>query len=215
MLECWTEHPEDRPTFTMLRSKFSDMLLATTDDAYMVLEVDDQKAYYTVESDDEEPRDRSDSTSSSDSDSSIKKKKSKEIKKPVWKPSNPYVDTPAGRGDDSTAVENTTVVTLEDNDPSNQDYLDNPPLHPIPELSEPASNGTQMQEHHRTGVPISLLTDEKPNQHRPVSHHMKSNPYVEAPGVEQLLPEPPQTEMDRMRAISEEGNAVTIVNTVF
>lgn len=93
MLECWQEHPNDRPTFSQLRNKFSTLLLANVDDPYMVLEVDDAKAYYNVA--EEETSEQRESVSSTDSDSSIKKKKGPP-KKPVWaKPSNPYVDTPA------------------------------------------------------------------------------------------------------------------------
>lgn len=102
MLECWQEHPTDRPTFSQLRNKFSTLLLANVDDPYMVLEVDDAKAYYTVS--EEETSEQRESASSNDSDSSLKKKKGPP-KKPVWaKPSNPYVDTPALSKEMSIAV---------------------------------------------------------------------------------------------------------------
>ena len=103
MLECWQEYPNDRPTFSQLRTKFSTLLLANVDDPYMVLEVDDAKAYYTVP--EEETSEQRESVSSNDSDSSIKKKKGPP-KKPVWaKPSNPYVDTPALNKEVSITVE--------------------------------------------------------------------------------------------------------------
>lgn len=101
MLECWQEHPNDRPTFSQLRNKFSTLLLANVDDPYMVLEVDDAKAYYNVT--EEETSEQRESISSNDSDSSLKKKGPP--KKPVWaKPSNPYVDTPALNKEMSVAV---------------------------------------------------------------------------------------------------------------
>ena len=103
MLECWQEHPGDRPTFSQLRTKFSTLLLANVDDPYMVLEVDDAKAYYNVT--EEESSEQKESVSSNDSDSSIKKKKGPP-KKPVWaKPSNPYVETPALNKEVSITVE--------------------------------------------------------------------------------------------------------------
>ena len=106
MLECWQEHPGDRPTFSQLRTKFSTLLLANVDDPYMVLEVDDAKAYYNVA--EEETSEQRESVSSNDSDSSIKKKKGPP-KKPVWaKPSNPYVETPALNKEVSITVEGET-----------------------------------------------------------------------------------------------------------
>ena len=103
MLECWQEHPGDRPTFSQLRTKFSTLLLANVDDPYMVLEVDDAKAYYNVA--EEETSEQRESVSSNDSDSSLKKKKGPP-KKPVWaKPSNPYVETPALNKEVSITVE--------------------------------------------------------------------------------------------------------------
>ena len=54
MLECWMTRPEDRPTFSQLRSKFSNLLMATSDDAYIVLEVDENKPYYTMGGEEEE-----------------------------------------------------------------------------------------------------------------------------------------------------------------
>ena len=93
MLECWHEDPKDRPTFSQLRSKFSTLILANVDNPYMILEVDDAKAYYNIT--EEESSEQRESASSEDSDSSLKKKKGPP-KKPVWaKPSNPYADTPA------------------------------------------------------------------------------------------------------------------------
>ena len=105
MLECWQEHASDRPTFSQLRNKFSSLLLANVDDPYMVLEVDDAKAYYNVS--EEESSEQRESVSSNDSDASLKKKGPP--KKPVWaKPSNPYVETPALSKDVAITVEEET-----------------------------------------------------------------------------------------------------------
>ncbi len=211
MLECWNEYPQDRPTFSQLRSKFSDMLLATTTDTYMVLEVDDQKAYYTMEEEDDEKRKRSDSTSSSDSSSSIKKPKEKKIQKPVWsKPVNQYIDTPSNQNEIST--QNATVVSVEHHNISSDGeedeydrrgmesaYADQPALRSVPEMSdthssEPQQGYEEIEERHiSTGIPMSLLSEEKPSSHHSASHSpvhsIKSNPYVEAPGKSQLLPD--------------------------
>ena len=98
MLECWQEHPYDRPSFTQLRSKFSNLLMAATDDPYMVLEVDENKAIYTMGDEEEEKKlaERAESSSSIDSDASIKKQKNKKIEKPQWAVNtNAYVSTPS------------------------------------------------------------------------------------------------------------------------
>ncbi len=209
MLECWNAHPQDRPTFSQLRSKFSDMLLATTTDTYMVLEVDDQKAYYMMEEEKDETRKRSDSTSSSDSDSSIKKLEEKKIQKPVWsKPVNPYVDTPANSNE--TSIQNAIVVSVEHHNTYSDEedeynprriesaYVDQPAMPLIPKLSETHSNKSQLkqslnsenkQRHMSVGIPMSLLSEEKLSPHRPIFHSLQSNHYVEAPGKKQLLPD--------------------------
>ena len=211
MLECWNEHPFDRPTFSGLRAKFSDLLLATTTDTYMVLEVDDHKSYYTVKDEEEEGRDRSGSVGSTDSESSLKKKKGPE--KPVWKkPSNPYVDTPVvhedeqpqgtsnghvARVDDTSSVDSDDLDRLDDGA-----YADQPPMRPIPTprsmghtQANEISNGDMVESTsgpepvHEIGIPMSLIASEKPIQDRPVVHRMKSNPYVDSPSSLQLLPD--------------------------
>ena len=54
MLECWMEHPQDRPTFSQLRNKFSRLLLSASGSNYIILEVDESKIYYTIEEEEEE-----------------------------------------------------------------------------------------------------------------------------------------------------------------
>ena len=106
MLECWQEHPVDRPGFSELRKKFSNLLLATTGDTYMELEVDDSKVYYTMAEEEEEAlKARKESVSSDDSDSSIKKKKGKKIEKLKWALNNPYVPTPSTFKDDHVHID--------------------------------------------------------------------------------------------------------------
>lgn len=233
MLECWNEHPIDRPTFSDLRAKFSDMLLATTTDTYMILEVDDKKSYYTVKDEDEEEgRDRSESVGSTDSDSSLKKKK-KAPEKPVWKkPTNPYVDTPANRletmpevhedeqplgnsnghvarGDDTTSVDSEDLERRDDSA-----YVDQPRITTgHTEMGNGNVTESTPEPVHEIGIPISMITNEKPIQDRPVVRRMKSNPYVDSPNTGVFLPDPdddkaldvafasPQT---RLRPLSEE-----------
>ena len=97
MLECWQEHPIDRPTFSELRKKFGDLLMASTTDSYMLFEVDENKTYYTMaETEEKDFKGSQTSLSSTESDSSIKKPKKKKIEKPKWaQDSNAYVDTPS------------------------------------------------------------------------------------------------------------------------
>jgi len=96
MLECWHEHPIDRPTFSELRKKFGDLLMASTSDSYMMLEVDESKTYYTMGEEEDNKKGSQNSLDSEDSDSSIKKPKKKKIEKPKWaQDANAYVDTPS------------------------------------------------------------------------------------------------------------------------
>ena len=205
MLECWQEHANDRPTFSQLRNKFSTLLLANADDPYMVLEVDDEKAYYNVT--EEESSEQRESTGSNDSDDSLKKKGPP--KKPVWaKPSNPYVETPAISKDVAINVEEETpqetdggvATTPQQNGgglgvpTTTGDGFD--PY--IRMRSSPAGTAEQstavdqlppmsmsLPAEHSMGLSLSVLGEEKP-VHQPV-RSTRSNPYVEAPGSEQLL----------------------------
>lgn len=225
MLECWQEHPSDRPTFSDLRAKFSDMLLATTMNAYMVLEVDDKKVYYTAE---EDERERKDSVASTDSDSSIKKAK-KAPEKPVWKnPANPYVVSPASRleadgesGSFQGNANGTNVkVSMEgvskfsdevDLERTEGAYADQPPLRPIPapgtanrfHLDKPGDSNTSTE----IGIRLSLI--EKPVQHRELLSS-RSNPYVESPNTEQLIPETAKGKEDSEGMASQEEMGTTL-----
>ena len=252
MLECWHEHPSDRPTFSQLRNKFSTLLLATTDDPYMVLEVDEAKAYYTAEEMEENSDSRRDSVSSDDSESSVKKGKKESPKKPVWAaPSNPYVTTPATGQVQSTAAvegEQTDVVVEEGYIAMQADPVPRESLKPLlkaeidqmagldraislPE-GEPPSTSLQeatvsaslppelLQLEQISGIPISMLSKSEV-AHRSVTGRTRSNPYVDDPSTEQLLPAEPGEELGRggarLPAVSEEmervGNGTSDVVT--
>ena len=58
MLNCWTANPQDRPTFFQLRNKFSTLLQSTSGNTYIVLEVDEDKNYYTMAGEEEEEFER-------------------------------------------------------------------------------------------------------------------------------------------------------------
>ena len=49
MLACWNGEPQNRPTFTDLRSKFDAMLVAERKDAYIDLRIDNDKPYYQLD----------------------------------------------------------------------------------------------------------------------------------------------------------------------
>ena len=49
MLACWNGEPQNRPTFTDLRSKFDAMLVAERKDAYIDLRIDGDKPYYRLD----------------------------------------------------------------------------------------------------------------------------------------------------------------------
>ena len=49
MLGCWNGESKKRPTFTELRAKFDNMLLAERQDAYIDLQIDAEKPYYQMD----------------------------------------------------------------------------------------------------------------------------------------------------------------------
>lgn len=212
MLECWQEHPLDRPTFSQLREKFSTLLLAQTGDAYMELEVDNDKLYYTVADEEEnKAKERRDSTSSEDSDSSIKKPKSKKIEKPQWAANNnPYVPTPSTFKDDLVHVDDEHYrvrVDIEEQKIPDDDDVGNgvvadteaPPSHAhlSSSTSYPPSqlSAAPILLEDQMGIPLSFLPGEKPSQppsHQPVKK-TTTNPYVDDPATKQLLADESET----------------------
>lgn len=214
MLECWQEHPVDRPSFSQLRKKFSNLLLATTGDTYMELEVDEAKVYYTMGEEEEEAFNaRKGSISSNESDSSVKKgKKEKKIEKPKWA-QNPYVPTPSTFKDDHVHLDDehyhvTADVEVEEEQEADEilpstkiDGLDielhvsptqTPPSHHAPltgSLSVPAGQSLQQTTvllEDQMGIPLSFIGGEKQEQHQAVQPK-PSNPYVDDPFTKQPL----------------------------
>lgn len=209
MLECWQEHPLDRPSFSLLRKKFSDLLMATTTDAYMELEVDEAKIYYTMGEEEKNLKERRDSLSSTNSDSSIKKDKGKKIEKPKWaQNSNPYISTPSTFKEDHILVEDEhyrACPVEHHEDPSDEvagngamsaDEEQLPSHVPlVGSLSVPAQpRAMPILLEDQMGIPLSFVPGEKPShQQQPPAHQgvkkMRSNPYVDDPSTKQLLPE--------------------------
>jgi len=216
MLECWQEHPADRPSFSELRKKFSDLLLAKTGDAYMELEVDEAKVYYTMgEEEEKDFKARRDSVSSDDSDSSIKKPKGKKkIEKPKWA-QNPYVPTPSTFKDDHVHIDDehyrvrvdvvdeeeekipdeiTALGIHDDKDKTVQATKTAAPSHTLlaGTLSSPAvqvQQQTAVLLEDQMGIPLSFIASEKPptqSIHQAVQPK-KSNPYGDDPFTKQLL----------------------------
>lgn len=211
MLECWQEHPIDRPDFSQLRSKFSILLLATTSDTYMELQVDEDKVYYTIGEEEAEKHQRRNSASSCDSSSSNREKK---IEKPKWaQNSNAYVSTPSTFKDDHIHIDDEhyrvqadVLQSLDTKDP----VPDKTGPAGSDELAPPASNGQALLSAHnplaaslslgktpifleeQTGIPLSFISSasEKPVQpaHQAVQKK-QSNPYVDDPATKQLLPD--------------------------
>ena len=221
MLECWQEHPTDRPDFSQLRSKFSSLLLATTDDTYMELQVDEAKVYYTM-GEEEEKQQRRDSVSSCDSSSSNKQKE-KKIEKPKWaQNANAYVTTPSTFKDDHVHVVDEHYRVKVDVTQS-LDTKDPVPDQAGPassnEIAPEASNGQAPPSVHnplaapvfleeQAGIPLSFISGEKPVQppHQAVQKK-QSNPYVDDPATKQLLPdEEPSTKIAGSLAAEDPGH---------
>lgn len=229
MLECWQEHPVDRPSFSQLRKKFSNLLLATTGDTYMELEVDHSKIYYTMaEEEDEALKKRKGSVSSTDSDSSVKKeKKSKKIEKPKWA-QNPYVPTPSTFKDDHVHIEDehyhaptnlqeikeekvpdeteprtvVDVLSIEQQSPSTETPPSNhAPLTGSLSLSAETPLQANVLLEDQVGIPLSFISRDKQPQHQGLQSK-PSNPYVDDPRTKQPLTSDGElTESTKMNAL--------------
>lgn len=223
MLECWQEHPLDRPGFSQLRKKFSNLLLATTGDTYMELEVDEQKVYYTMV--EEEEMVRKDSMSSTDSESSVKKdKRPKKIEKPKWA-QNPYVPTPSTFKEDLVHVDDEhyrVQVEVEEDDKEkladeilpSTDFVatdveqqapgSHAPL--VGSISVPSGRTPQQTAvllEDQMGIPLSFISGEKPPPQHTAVQSKKSNPYVDHPLTKQpLASEGELTESSKLGSLS-------------
>ena len=196
MLECWHEDPHDRPPFSALRTKFGTLLQAGSADAYIELQIDEQKPYYQVK--EEETGGRRGSVGSTSSEESIDKEKGKEKEKIKKKISNPYVMRPGQENGEA--------------------YFDT--LGPIPErpqqLGIPISQLVP-QAPQQTPVQAASPLDEA-NGHGVLERRM-TNPYVEEPAPSapnvalSVLAETPQIEggMNGLPSLDENARDTTTV----
>ena len=167
MLDCWNEHPEDRPTFNELREKFSTLLLAGKEGLYIDLQVDEMKPYYVIKEDEEEQfkRRRADSASSEESTTSIERIVPRDRESVSCQSStNPYVDEPGG-----TKQEETETLAHFFEEQEEHLYINQP-------VSRPSEGGE-----HLTGLGMSttMLASDQP--HHDAMDQRTSNPYVDAP----------------------------------
>ena len=232
MLECWQEHPHDRPSFSMLREKFSNLLLASSSDPYMVLEVDEDKNYYTMAEEEEANfRGSSNSVSSTDTDSGIKKlKEKKKVEKPQWAISNPYVPTPSTFKEDQVLVEDehyrvpVEVVSTQQQAPEaeeqdevkeEEEKKDKNHVPLTTSFSLPVQNPltTPVSLEDQMGIPLSFVSNstEKPSQQdssRALRKIKSSNPYVDDPATLRVLPddEEPQEDVSKIVSLTTEFN---------
>ena len=153
MLECWHEDPRDRPSFSALHSKFGTLLQTESMDAYIELQIDEQKPYYQVK--EEETGGRQSSVGSTSSEESIDKEREK-IKKKI---ANPYMMRPAQENSD------TSFNTL-------GPAQDAPQLHGTP-VSQLVPQAPQQ-------VPVAASPPDEANAHGALELHA-TNFYVEEP----------------------------------
>jgi len=159
MLECWLENPHDRPPFSALRTKFGTLLQAGSANAYIELQIDEQKPYYQVK--EEETGGRRGSVGSTSSEESIDKEKRKEKEKIKKKISNPYVMRPAqenreasfntlGPAQDTPQLHGTPVSQLVPQAPQQ-----------MPEAASPPdeANAHGALEHHATNFYVEELSE--------------------------------------------------------
>ena len=168
MLECWHENPHDRPTFSALRTKFGTLLQAGSADAYIELQIDEQKPYYQVK--EEETGGRRGSISSTSSEESIDKQKGKEKEK-VKKITNPYMMRPAQENSDASF---NTLGPAQDT----------PQLHGTP-VSQLVPQASQQ-------MPVAASPPDEANAHGALELHA-TNFYVEEPSEVVTLTELAET----------------------
>ena len=167
MLQCWQEDPEDRPSFSQLRSNFSSMLQAGATAEYIDLQVDEAAPYYRVRDEDlRERRDSASSASSGDSISSIDKEKGKSKQKVKKMRSNPYVTAP-NQGETSGYFDVLGPVQ------------ERPLGIPISQLMSPPQNGeTPIAQN---GGGLASAVDESAALDHPALERCSTNPYVTEP----------------------------------
>ena len=225
MLECWNEYPIDRPNFSAIRSKFSDLLMANTSDSYMVIEIDENKTYYQF--DELEERNRKDSKSSVSSDGSIKKaKQPKKIEKPKWAQDvNAYTDVPSTFKDGAAHVDenyrDTTAIDTRVKDESNgtmrmtdaeiSEDSRNVPSHlpltqntSLPLTSHVGQTTPSLED--QIGIPLSFVmtSPEKPtSRDNDKVSSKKTNPYIDDPRTLHPLE---KLEEGKVLGVAHEGN---------
>ena len=157
MLECWHEDPRDRPSFSVLHSKFGTLLQTESTDAYIELQIDEQKPYYQVK--EEETGGRRSSVGSTSSEESIDKEKGKEREKIKKKIANPYMMRSAQENSDTSF---NTLGPAEDT----------PQLHGTP-VSQLVPQASQQ-------MPVAASPPDEANSHGVLELHA-TNYYVEEP----------------------------------
>ena len=185
MLECWYENPHDRPPFSALRTKFSTLLQAGSADAYIELQIDEQKPYYQVK--EEETGGRRGSVGSTSSEETVDKEKGKEKEK-VKKIANPYMMRPAQENSDASF---NTLGPAEDT----------PQLHGTP-VSQLVPQAPQQ-------VPVAASPPDEANAHGALELHA-TNYYVEEPSEVATLTELAETPMRGSDSSSLNGNTTSV-----
>ena len=201
MLECWNEDPQDRPTFSQLRTKFGTLILAGKDDLYIDLQVDEMKPYYLVKEEEDNKEENSSSSSSEGSIASIEQAKEKNSEKETLKPkpSNPYVESPSQMTQPSSSTaanprrppELTEEPIEEERDVSEpmepeleeSPYADQLPSRPIPRPGNQVTVPMVVEQPAQTavnGVPVSMFHPEKVTSPEYDQH---SNPYTDDPST--------------------------------
>ena len=191
MLDCWNEHPEDRPTFNELREKFSALLLAGKEGLYIDLQVDEMKPYYVIKEDEEEQfkRRRVDFASLEESTTSIEKTTPHDGMKVISR-TNTYVVEPDSRRQEKTQTEALAHLEEQEEHP----YADQP-------ASRPRERGERPND---LGISIAMLASVQPN-HDTVDQHT-TNLYADGPVI---------TPIPSNKAVGEESEVVAEVHILF